>query len=115
MLTQPAFGVIARLCEKRDRDAVRLFMFLLGHYDLRNFRTLSARVLATESGGRQISIEQSLSRLVRLGLLERGPRVLRRPTYRVRPAFLMTADEVRKQGEWLQRRQRLLSTAPNAD
>jgi DNA-binding IclR family transcriptional regulator len=81
----------------------------MGEYDLREFKPISARELAAQFGGHRVNVRQALTRLVRAGLFEQGPNVLRRPTFRIRPAFLMTTKALRAQTQWLQEREERMS------
>jgi DNA-binding transcriptional regulator PaaX len=112
MLNLAGYRLLSHLREKRDWKAVRLSLYLMAEYDIANFKILSARVLAAQLGRHRVNIRQALTRLVRVGFLEEGPRVLRSPTYRIRPAFLLTSYQQEQMARRLREREEREALAP---
>lgn len=85
-----------------DEGSLRLFLRLVCDYDLTAFRMLAVKELSERYGITPVAILDGLGVLQRLGLLERGPiakRVgsnIREPSFRIRPAMLMTRMELAK-------------------
>ena len=115
MLNQAGFRLLSGLRERRDWKAVRLVVHLVAEYDLREFVIVSAPRLAAQLGRHRVSIRQALTRLVRVGFLEEGPRVLRMPTFRIRRALLLTTYELRRRTRQIRWQEEMSSIVPGPD
>lgn len=76
---------------------LRFFLRLLADYDLSRFRCLHMQRLLANYGMRsEVTITETISKLVSLGILEEGPQGKIRGkreklnTYRIRPAYLVS-------------------------
>ena len=108
MLAKAAYKILSTP-KKILPDTLRFFLMLLAEYDLRDFTVLSTPRLAEQIKMPAMRINFSLSALVTLGLLERGPRVAIKngvaSTYRVRPQHLLTTTALKEQTKTLSLRQ----------
>lgn len=83
--------------EMVSHTALRLFLRLCCDYDLTKFKALNANHLMADYGLSRPEISKSISQLVALGILERGPlskRPVRLNTYRIRLVYLLSREEL---------------------
>jgi hypothetical protein len=83
--------------EMVSHTALRLFLRLCCDYDLARFKVLNTNHLMVDYGLSKPEISKSITQLVALGILERGPlskRPVRLNTYRIRPVYLLSPEEL---------------------
>lgn len=98
MLNITAFRLLA------DPDRVptvtlRLFLRLVADCDLTKFKVLNVHRLVETYGISRVDAVKSLSALVAIGILEEGPKLKMRGRfngYRIRPAYLLSPDDLRE-------------------
>jgi hypothetical protein len=82
-------------------ETLRFAICLLRDYDLRQYRVLSPTILSKQQEKARQYLEIQLVRLVRIGMLERGPMVIdqrgmRVGTYRLATQFLLDGKDLAK-------------------
>ena len=120
MLSPSAFYLMSQERHMPPR-VLRFFCWLLGAYDLRNWVVLRYEQVAKDyredhpEGPPRKYVEKAkscLHELAKIGILERGPLIASRWTWRLAPHYAMTRLECRVQSQALARReQRLRSLA----
>jgi len=102
MLTTVAYRLLSR---KGLPDYIRRgLMAMLTEYDLRNFVVIDIYKLTEHYGFAEVEeIKETLQYFVNAGVLELGPRVNFKQTYRIRSQFIVSVADVNRYG--LQERQ----------
>lgn len=86
MAMQHGLAALATDHTLTDGD-MRVINALLGRLDWDNYIHLEVSELATDLGRSREAVSRSISRLIKRGVLHRGPRVGRAFTYRLDPAY----------------------------
>jgi hypothetical protein len=114
MVTHMVYNVLAR----RDfpDNLRRAFLAILAEYDLTDFVTINVHYM-TMIYDFDIDAEftQAITHFVNAGVLESGPRVNFEPTYRIRPEFVASRndiDRLQKRVADRKRREALIARRP---
>lgn len=103
-----------------DPREIRFLSALLYNFDLSQFTVLPVdrltQLLPGPSFNTPVRVKAMLQRLMAIGFIERGPRVLEGYTYRIRPAFLATPESVAEHARQCRASaERLTMAAPTAN
>ena len=105
MLTGTAYRLLAT--PKMPEMHRRVFLTILGEYDLRNFVRIHPDHVTLWYDFPDGDVAKALKYFVNAGLLELGPRINHQNTYRIREEFLLNhAALERMEANWRDRRQR---------
>lgn len=114
MLNLNCFHLLAD--RRRITDGrLRFFMALIRDYDLRSWRALRIPELAAAYGQGYQYPARGLATLVDLGILELGPPMQDRPTFRIAPRYLLQGRDLENWFHEIETVRQLDTLAPTED
>lgn len=72
---------------KLGEEAYRVLFYAIGHLDFENLLVLNQTQAAAKLKMKQQSVNRALAKLIAAEVIEKGPRVSGRNTYRINPSF----------------------------